>query len=450
MLRFHDRANWGLNQKPSVAVYDTMKDRMRKRMLRTTLLALAVALGVPALDACGKKPPPGPVPLTVDAAAVTRQNIATYITLDGQIAPLDQSTLAFQQSGTITKINVNIGDMVRKGALLATIDPSTLQAQLEQASAQAAQASASAQGAVAGYPVQTQTNAATLQTAKASLTNAKLVYDQNKQLYKQGYVSETQLQQSQANYIQAQQAYNNAVVGLRNNVVSLQSVRSQQASAQAAAAQARVLGTQLSQTYLYAPYDAVVANRLLDPGAYASPSQPILQVARIDRVWINVNVPDDNLPYVRAGKIVSFQSSSLPGRRFSAPIGTVNAVPTSGTLSYLARIDLINPGYALRGGMLVTVTVTKERAADATVVPRSAVAQSPSGGSVVYVVTNNKAEAVPVRVGVQTDTLAQVISPRVQPGTMVITTRPDALKDGSLVAVNSPEAPAASGTGTVH
>src|SRR5271165_2312409 len=123
-----------------------MKEPTMKQMLGTALLALAAAAVLPVLDACGKKPPAAPPPLSVDAAPASRQNIATYITLDGQIAPLDQSTLAFQQSGTITKINVNIGDMVRKGALLATIDPSTLSAQLQQARAQAAQAGASAQG----------------------------------------------------------------------------------------------------------------------------------------------------------------------------------------------------------------------------------------------------------------------------------------------------------------
>ena len=217
--------------------------------LRARPLALAAMVALPLLAACGKKPPPAAPPLTVDAAAATRQNLATYLTLDGQIAPLDQSTLAFQQSGTITKINVNIGDLVRKGELLATIDPRTLEAQLAQARAQEAQYSAAAQGSVVGYPVQVQTNDAAVQTAKASLENAKLVYDQNKQLYKQGYVSETTLQQSQANYVQAEQTYNNSVVGLRNNVVSLQNVKAQQSQAVAAAAQAQLLSTQLSQTY---------------------------------------------------------------------------------------------------------------------------------------------------------------------------------------------------------
>ncbi|MGC1381592.1 MAG: efflux RND transporter periplasmic adaptor subunit [Candidatus Baltobacteraceae bacterium] len=426
-----------------------MQNRLPSAARRVTPPVLAALVVTVALAACGKKPAMGPPPLNVDAAAATRQNIATYLTLDGQIAPLEQSTLAFQQSGTITHINVNIGDMVRKGVLLATIDPSTLQAQLSQAQAQASQYSAAAQGAVVGYPVQTQNNEAAVQTAKASLQNAKLVYDQNLQLYKQGYVSETTLQQSQANYVSAQQTYNNAVVGLRNNQVSYQNVKSQQAQAQSAAAQAHVLSTQLSQTYLYAPYDAVIANRLVDPGAFASPSQPVLQVARIDKVWINVNVPDEDLGFVRPGMMVTFKSTSLPGRTFQGPIQTVNAVPTSGTLSYLARLQLVNPSYVLRGGMLVTVVVTKQQASGAIVVPRSAVAETPNG-DLVYVVANNKAQAVPVKVGVQTDTLSQVSSPKIQPGTMVITTRPDALKDGSDVAVAGANSTSSSGSGSAH
>ena len=142
---------------------------------KATLLALAAAFALPSLAACGKKPAQGPMPLAVDAAAATRQNLATYVTLDGQIAPLEQSTLAFQQSGTITEIAVNIGDMVHKGALLARIDPSTLQAQLSQAQAQAAQQSASAQGAVVGcIPSKFRPIRPKCKSAKANLDNAKL------------------------------------------------------------------------------------------------------------------------------------------------------------------------------------------------------------------------------------------------------------------------------------
>ncbi|HUA08035.1 MAG TPA: efflux RND transporter periplasmic adaptor subunit [Candidatus Acidoferrales bacterium] len=401
---------------------------------RAAVYALGAAL---TLSACSHAPQQQTPPLNVDAASAVRQNIATYVSLDGQVAPLEQSTLAFQQNGTITSIAVNVGDRVRAGQALATIDSSVLRAQLAQARAQAEQQTATATGSQVGLPVQIETNQAALTTAQAALRNAKLVYDQDTALYKDGYVSEAALEAAHAAYVQAQNTYSTAQIGLRNNVVSEQAVKAAVAAASAADANAKTLGTQVAQTTLYAPYDGVITQRLLDPGSYAGPQAPVLGISRVDSLWININVPDTDLPFVQPGAAVTFTSSSLPGRSFTAHITTVNAVPTSGTLSYLARVEMPNPGGVLRGGMLVTATLPRESHQNAIVVPRSAVAQTQNGYAVYVVGPDNKAQEVPVRVGVQTDTLTEVISPKVQPGTKVITTRPDTLKDGSIVAVNS-------------
>lgn len=409
---------------------------------RAAVVALIAAV---SLSGCGKGGggPRGPMALNVDVATAQRRDIATYLSLDGQIAPLQQSTLSFQQSGPITSIDVNVGDRVSQGQLLAKIDDSTLRAQLAQAEAAAAQQSATATGAQVGLPVQQQQNTAAVQTAQAALNNAKLVYDQDQQLFKQGYVSQAQLEAARSQYVSAQNAYQNAQVGLRNNVVSAQSVKAAQAGAAAAAASANTLRTQIAQTALYAPYSGVITQRMMDPGAFASPQAPVLAISRIDTVWVNINVPDEDLAYVRPGTPIRFTSSSLPGKSFSANISTVNAVPTTGTLSYLARVQMANPGDLLRGGMLVTATITKESRNNAIVVPRTAVAQTENGNAVYIVGADNKAKEVPVRLGIQTDTMSEVIAPQVQPGTKVITTRPDALKDGSVVAVNGAAAPSA-------
>ena len=397
---------------------------------------VAGALAAMMLAGCGgQKPQRGPMALDVDVAAAKRQDIATFLTLDGQIAPLRDSTIAFQQSGPVTEIYVNQGDRVSTGELLARIDDSTLRAQLAQVQAQIAQSAAQAQSSQLNVPITAANTSQAVQSAKAALDNAKLTYDQDSQLFKQGYVSQSQLEQARSAYVAAQTQYQTAISNRGTTGVQNAQAQAAQEAVKSAQAQANILRTQIGQTSLYAPFDGVVTARLMDPGAMATPGNPVLRVSQVDAVWININVPDEDLGFIHAGTPVTFSTSQLSGRTFSGHVDTVNAVPTQGTLSYQARVRQPNPGALLRGGMLVSVTIQKERHHDVIVVPRAAVAQTDQGANVFIVTGKNKAEQVPVQIGVQTDTLSEVSSPRVSPGTLVITTRPDALQNGSTVAI---------------
>ena len=137
-------------------------------------------------------------------------------------------------------------------------------------------------------------------------------------------------------------------------------------------------------------------------------------------------MPDEDLNYVHENSPATFTSQSLPGKTFSGRIFAVNATPTTGTLSYRARIRQSNPGDVLRGGMLVSVFVQKERHPNALVVPRTAIFESDQGSDI-YTIVDGKAKMLPVTVGLQTDTLAEVRGGDVHSGITVITTRPDAL-----------------------
>lgn len=402
------------------------------RLALAGVLAASVFLGGCAKQAQQR----GPMPLDVEAAQAQRREIATYLTLDGQVAPLLESTLSFQQSGPVSAVYVNQGDRVSAGELLAKIDDSTLRAQLAQVEAQISQASSQAQSSAANVPITQQSTTQAVASAKAALASAKLTYDQDTQLYKQGYVSQTQMEQARAQYAAAQSQYNTAVANQGNTQVQSSQAAAAREAVRAAQAQANVLSTQISQTSLYAPFNGVVTARLVDPGAMASPTTQVLKISKVDTVWVNVNVPDVDLAYVHSGTPVTFTASQLGSRPFHGAISTVNAVPTQGTLSYEARIQQPNPDAALRGGMLVSVTLVKARHNNAIVVPRQAVAQTDQGSNVFVVGPDHKAMEVPVEVGLQTDTLSEVRSPKIGVGTMVITTRPDALQNGSLVAVS--------------
>ncbi len=467
---------------------------------------LAACVMGAVVSACAKSAPAGgaasgPPPLTVDVGTAVRQSIATYLSLDGQVAPLQESTLASQQSGVVEAVNVNEGNRVQAGEVVAKIDDSTLRAQLAQAQAQVLQAQAALTSSGMQQPITNQQvngNVTTaqqslaqaqnsLQSANAALANAKLVYDSNNALYKQGYVAQTVLEQSRSAYvaalqqvasakntvIQQQAALRIAQRNLGQSGIQVQDTAAKQGALEAAHANVQLLQTEIAQTSVVSPFNGVVTARLLDPGSYASPNAPIVRVSQIDDVYVNVNVPDEALPYVKKGTTVSFTTTSLTNRTFTGRIFDVNAVPTQGTLSYRARIKEPNPDFQLRGGMLVALSVQKESHPNTIVVPKSAVFKTDQGANVFTVEplppppaaaggapsggaaapagkpgqaappmpTFAKAHAVPVEVGLETDTLVEVRSPAIRPGTSVIITRPDALQDGSTVAYINGGAP---------
>jgi HlyD family secretion protein len=465
-------------------------------MLRSQRMLAAAVLGALAFTACGHggSGPPQATPLAVDVTQAQRQDIATFLSLDGQITPLQQATLSTPQSGTVVAVYANEGQRVGAGQLLAKLDDATLRATLAQQIALASQAEAqlgtqTLQGNIT--PSQAQSTVATaaqavatarnnLATAQAALSNAKLVYDSNATLYKSGYVAQTAFEAAHAAYVQAQQTVNSSQEALRQATVALANANAQgtnavpiqdqvilaaRATLKSAQAQVKLLQTQIAQTSLLAPFDGVITQRLLDPGGFAGPNQPILQISQIAQVYVNLNVPDNELGFVRKATPVTFTSSSVPGRTFAGHVYDVNATPTSGTLSYRARVVMPNPDDALRGGMLVNVSVRKEFHPNAIVVPITAIVQS-ANGPAVYTIealpappaggggpppgagakpggapsggpTFAHAKIVPVKLGLQTDVLAQVTSPQIGPGTTIITTRPDALQDKSLVAYSA-------------
>jgi HlyD family secretion protein len=447
---------------------------------RALLLGSAFALAL-ALAGCGKPAatgPQGPAPLAVDVAKATQQDIATFLALDGQIAPLQESTLSSTQSGTLAAIYVTEGQHVSKGELLAKLDDSTLRAELAQNQGLLEQARAHLASSTISQPIQSQQYSSSLAaaqqgldaarnrvaTADASLKSAELIAKQNEQLFTQGYVSQTALTQSQASYVAAQQEANNsrsalqaaqvalssAKANLGQTQVDVQTIAANKGALQQAEASVALLRTQIAQASIYAPFDGVVTQRFLDPGALVNPNASVVKVSQISTVYVNANVPDEDLPYVRRGTPVTFSSTSVPGKTFAATIADVNATPTQGTLSYRARVEQENSEGLLRGGMLVTVNVRKEAHRAAIVVPRSAVFQSERGANV-FTIDGAKAKAIPVQIGLQTDALTEVLGGTVRPGTVVITTRPDSLQDGSVVAVagaggppgGAPPAPAA-------
>jgi HlyD family secretion protein len=393
---------------------------------RAAALCAATAATLLSLAACSKpaekKAQPG---LPVSAITAQRGDITATFTLTGVVAPRQQAILSSVVSGTVKDVYVSLGEYVRAGELLVKIDDSTLQAQRAQAAAHLSSVHA---GDVGGSA-----------TAQANLVSAKVAYDnaesnlqRNETLFKQGYVSRTALDQAQSQAAAAEAAYRAAVVTEQN--ANMQSGPNTVAMADISNAQAALdtISAQIAQTNVTAPFDGIITQRNVDRGALATAATPLVTVSQLDPAWINVGIPDDDLAYVHAGTPVDITIDTLTARVWRAHVKVVNAAASSGTLSYLTHIVVPNGDYMLRAGMVANARFQQATHRNVVVIPRVAVYQTETGNAV-YTVSDGKAKSVPVKLGLQT--LDKVEVTGIAPGTQVITQRPDALQDGSVVSV---------------
>jgi len=405
-------------------------------------------------------PPSGPPPISVATGVVTRGGISTYVTFDGQISPLYQTTLSTAEAGTVATVNVTEGQFVHAGQVLASLDTSQLEAQLKANAAAVREDEAqlvhsdvaapvnsqqyTSAVSLAKYNLQTAVNA--VNTSSSSLLSAQLTEKADQQLVAQGYVSETTYKQAVAAYVSSQETLRTNLQDLpaaRAAVVTALSNTNQraedqatiaqnQASLEAARANVELLQAQIVQSSIVAPFDGQVTQRLLDPGAYAGANTAILEISQVSTVYVVANVPDVDLPFVAIGKAMTFNTPSLPGRTFHGRVFDVNTTPTSGTLSYRVRMLQPNPGLVLRGGMLVEVTAVRAHSEHVLLVPNAAVVAGTKGQGV-FTIVAGKAKLIPVTVGLQTDALTEVRGPGLAAGSKVVTSQPTGLVDGATV-----------------
>jgi HlyD family secretion protein len=412
-------------------------------------IAAVVSCAV-ALTACGGGKPPGGAAsakqangLPVAAVQAKRGDITARFSLTGVVAPRQQALLSSVISGTVVSVNVVLGQRVHAGDVLVQIDDSTIRAQLQQAEGALSVAQARLAQVRANDTGTSATAQANLTSAKIGYDNAELNLTRNQQLFKQGYVSKSALDQAQSQAAAAEAQYRAALIAAQNaNMQGGQSaaqadVKSAEAAVAQASGAAQMAIAQLAQTTITAPFEGTITQRNVDRGALAAPGTPAIQVSQLDPAWVNVGIPDEDLKYVRSGTPVTITVDTVAGRMWHGAVQIVNSAASAGTLSYLTHIVIPNPDIALKAGMVANLSFAQATHRGVLLLPRVAVFQGATG-SAVYTIKNDKAKSVPVKTGLQTDTLVEVSG--LAPGDLVITQRPDSLQDGSAVTVvGSPE-----------
>jgi HlyD family secretion protein len=395
-------------------------------------------------------------------ARVERGDVAMTISATGKLQALTTVQVGTQVSGTVSDIYVDFNSVVRKGQIIARLDPSQLQAQLTQAQANLTSAQMSVQSgqaSLAAAEAGVEAAAANAQRLQSAVDDAQLTLTQTRQLVEAGVAARRDLDTAQAAYNQAVAQRQQGTAQVNQARAQAQAARSQLAQARAQVAQAsaavQLASVNLEKTIIRAPIDGVVTARSVDVGqtVAASFQAPVLFLIAHDltRMQVLADIDEADVGQLKAGNPVTFTVDAFPNDNFTGQISQVRLEPQAlqNVVTYTAVIDVANPDQKLKPGMTANITATVEQREDVLTIPAAALRYQPAatagdqagsqadtrarraGGPTVWRVEGQELRPVPVRLGLTNGVVTEVVSGDLSEGDTIAVPNVNNLRQGS-------------------
>lgn len=318
-------------------------------------------------------------------------NITSVVQATGVVNPIKTIAIGAQVSGKLTNIYVDFNSKVKKNQVIAQINPSVYQNQLNSAKSDLANAQAAVQSAMAQVAVaeaNVTSGQANVEKAQAALTMATLQRDRTVGLFKQGIVAASQRDTDVATYQTDVADLDSAKAGLLQNQAALKAAQAAVISAKATA-QSRESAVQTAQTNLgyceiYAPVDGVIINRAVDVGqtVASSFSAPLLfsEATDLNTMWVYTQTDESDVGRLRDGDDATFTVDAFPNTVYHGTVlqRRMSATTVQNVVEYDTIIQFNNIGNKLFPGMTAYVNIPVASARNTLEVPNSALRFKPS------------------------------------------------------------------------
>jgi HlyD family secretion protein len=452
-----EQARAALNGSPSVApatggTLAPARPAARRRWKRRAAIALGAALaagGVAAywyLTGSGTPPP-------YRTARVERGAITASVSATGNLNAVIMVLVGSQVSGTVKELGADFNTLVRKGQVIARIDPALFEAAVNQARAdvKAAQSTVLNQAAQVEQAHTNVDNAratyaeAGAQTAKAlvAVVDARRTLGRQIELFERGLVAAADRDSAQsahdaavaqhASALAREQALASAIrtaeAQRQVQEAALQTARDQVEQKQAALAHAQI---NLDHTTIRSPVDGVVVNRAVDVGqtvAATLQAPTLFTIAQdLTQMQVEASVDEADIGRIRAETPVTFTVDAFPGEGFTGTVSQVRKAPqiSQNVVTYIVVVAVANPATRLVPGMTASVKFVTDRKANVLKVPNAALRFRPPGvpGSTAPVVwvlgDDGRPVAVPVTLGITDGTATEIVSGDLAAGRAVL------------------------------
>jgi HlyD family secretion protein len=332
--------------------------RWLRRLAFATGAVLVVGAGL-AYQAKHRPPPPA----KFITAQVSVGDVIEKVQATGTVQPLLQVNVGAQVNGRVTEVLVDFNSVVKKGDVLAEIDPLIYGTQV---SAQAANLS--------GQRAQLAQARASMASTKAQLDLARVALERTEKLYAANLSAKSDLDTAHGNFDSLKAQFDAAAAN----------AQTQEAAILAQSAQLSQSRANLGYTKIYAPVDGVVVTRSIDPGAtvVASFQAPVLFVIAQDlrKMRVLADVDEADVGKIAEGMDADCVVDAFPGEVFHGKVSQIrySANNVSGVVTYPAVVEVDNPEEKLRPGMTSTITVRSREAHAVNRIPNAALRYKPT------------------------------------------------------------------------
>ncbi len=336
---------------------------------------------------------------TVEWVAVVSKAASRIVELPGEFAPFLSVSLHAKVAGYVDRILVDRGSAVKEGQLLAELSAPELKAQIAEGESKALAAESDR-----------------LQ-AEAQAAAAESTYDKLKE----------------ASATPGAIAGNELVLAEKQVAAAKALVASRQQSSRAATAAVSALKDMEAYLKITAPFDGMVTDRLVHPGALVGPGteSAMLVIQQISRLRLTVAVPEESAGSIAKGAKVEFRVPAYPERIFSGVVARIAHALDPKTRTMAVELDVVNRDEVLAPGMYATVKWPARRATASLFVPKASVVTTTERTFVIRE-KDGRAAWVDVRKGVSDGDLVEVIG-ALQAGDKVVKRATDELRDGAAL-----------------
>ncbi len=369
---------------------------MKRIVIAGLIVLLLVAAGAAFLLFRGKGNEP-----RYKTEKLTRGDIVTTVTATGTVNAVTTVLVGTQVSGTIKKIYVDFNSPVKKGLLIALIDPALFEEQVAQAKANLLAAKANAE------------------KAEASLVDAKRTRDRNSELFSKNLIAKSDFDTADTNYETAKASVSAAKAAVAQSEAALRNAQ-----------------TNLGYTRIVSPVDGTVVSRNVDVGqtVAASFQTPTLFTIAQDltKMQIDTSVDEADIGKVKVGQNVDFTVDAYADISFKGKVGQVRIAPITvqNVVTYDVVVTVDNPDFKLKPGMTANVSIIVADKKGVIRIPNPALrfrpaertkAKQPQKSPGVWVIENGKPKRIYVTAGISDGSFTELSAGELREGQDVVT-----------------------------